>query len=524
MARIILLFATLVGVTSGILFAAAPALGEPADIDAAARGVVRVVIIGEEDGEVFPVSHGTGFAVSSTHIVTNAHVVREVVQDPTLRIGIVPAEGEEASDARPVALSPRNDLALVQITGSLRLAPLTIAGNAAGDSGEVSAVGYPRNVDMAQGLNAADIFRAQPPVKSRGFISGRRPSRLFDTILHTAPIAAGNSGGPLLDGCGRVLGVNSFGADSDGTDAEFYFAVSTRELLPFLRANDIEPRVNTMPCRSLAELDEAERMRIEREQAAARADLSAAAEVTRQTRERAQLEAEQSVAADRENAIAMAAVLLLIGIGAGLVAWQAREAAGANEKRLMIAGTISAAAIMAALALWFTRPGLDEIDRRVSAALNQPQDDSTATPIARDAQEGTYLCTLDLTRSRITGDPIEELEFDWRADGCVNERTQYGLVAGDWSRLFVPNEEDAVSVNRFDPDGSDIGASFRVDRYLLGRTAMSAARTARGSYTAPACETPDAANRLGDMQGSVSALLPDRPNERLVYRCELSGN
>ena len=101
------------------------------------------------------------------------------------------------------------------------------------------------NVDRAQGLDISDIFRSQPPVKSRGYVSGARPSRQFDTILHTAPIARGNSGGPLLDPCGRVVGVNSFGADNDGGDAEFFFAVSNRELVPFLRANDVEPRINT---------------------------------------------------------------------------------------------------------------------------------------------------------------------------------------------------------------------------------------------------------------------------------------
>ena len=41
----------------------------------------------------------------------------------------------------------------------------------------------------------ADIFRSMSPVKSLGYVSGERPSRQFDTILHTAPIARGSSGG-----------------------------------------------------------------------------------------------------------------------------------------------------------------------------------------------------------------------------------------------------------------------------------------------------------------------------------------
>ena len=542
-----------------LLAIAAPAHADPADIDAAARGVVRVVIIGEDEfGESFPVSHGTGFAVTPTRFVTNAHVVREAAGNAQLRMVVVPPEGAEAAPARAVSISPKNDLALIEVPSGLRLPPLTIAGAQTRDSGEVSAVGYPRNVDMAQGLQIADIFRAQPPVKSRGFISGRRPSRLFDTILHTAPIAAGNSGGPLLDGCGRVVGVNSFGADSGGADAEFFFAVSMRELVPFLTANGIEPRLNTMPCRSLSDLDAQERARLEREQATARAELSAQSEASRERRERARLEAQMAVAEERENAIALAVLAALAGLALiALAAWlraasrraemeavaflgedgaQDDEAgrdhdvgaerfeAHGRARRLQIAAIAAAVAgavlLVAALALWFTRPGLDEIDRRVAAALGGESATAAPGPSATASGAGSYICRLVPARSRIVGDPIEELEIAWDDTGCVNGRTQYGALAGDWSRVFVPNEEDAVSVNSFDPGSGE----FRTDRYLLGRTAMSAAREARSAYSAPSCGEQGAANALGDRQGAVMALLPDQPNERLVYRCEREGS
>ncbi len=215
------------------LFAALPAQADPSDIDAAARGVVRVIIVQKEGEQLVPVSHGTGFAVAPERVVTNSHVVEQAQQDPTLFIGIVPSDGGEAVYGRIVTVSPRNDLALIATTKPMRLPPLTISGNPNTESGAVVAVGYPQNVDRAQGLSMADLFRAQPPVESSGSLAGRRPSRQFDTLLHTAPIARGNSGGPLLDACGRVLGVNSFGAESEGADAGFYFAISTRELLPF---------------------------------------------------------------------------------------------------------------------------------------------------------------------------------------------------------------------------------------------------------------------------------------------------
>ena len=80
----------------------------------------------------------------------------------------------------------------------------------------------------------------------------------------------------------------------------------------------------------------------------------------------------------------------------------------------------------------------------------------------------------------------------------------------------MPNTDAAVSVNRFDPASGE----YRVERYLLGRDAMAAARQARGEYQAPACDAGEEAIReFGSKQAAVLSLLPQRPNERLVYRC-----
>ncbi len=497
-----------------------PALADAADIEAAARGVVRVVLIRNDEGDVRPTSHGSGFAVKPNMIVTNAHVVRDAVLDDTLRIGIVPSEqartGEPGAFGRLVAVSPRNDLALIEIAeGSLRLPPVTFAGGARGDMGEVSAVGYPMNVDVAQGLEIEDIFQPQPPVKSRGFLSGERPSRQFDTILHTAPIARGNSGGPLLDGCGRVLGVNSFGADSDGSDAEFYFAVSLRELLPFLRENNIDPSTNALPCRSIEELNAAEFARFEAERADAQAKIEAREEAMRETRQQAWIKAQMQVMEESQNAIATTMLLLVAGLVAAYAATQLRGSEGTRKYAIMAAGA-SGAAFIACVLVWLARPGFGEIEDKVAAILAEGEGgESSQTPELTPAGDGTLICTLVPERSRITGARTDDVEFDWSADGCVNGRTQYGMNGGSWSRVFVPNDEAAVSVNSYDPDT----LTFRTDRYLLGRADMEAARKARRGYSPPSCGVTDAARLLGERQSVVTAGLPERENERLVYSC-----
>ncbi len=505
-----------------LALAPSPASADAGDVDAAARGVVRVVLIDSSGEEVVPVTHGSGFAVSPTRIVTNAHVIREALLDDTLRIGIVPSEGDAGGFATPVAVSPSNDLALLEINdGALRLPPLTLAGGVNRNMGEVSAVGYPMNVDLAQGLEISDIFRAQPPVKSRGFLSGERPSRQFDTILHTAPIARGNSGGPLLDGCGRVLGVNSFGADSDGSDAEFYFAVSLRELLPFLRENGMEPAVNALPCRSIDELNAAERARFEAQRDEAQMRLEAREAELSEARDTARLQAQIEIMDARENAMAIAMVLLLIGIGAGYAAAQLRSGLAdkpENGNRAIFAAGIAGAALIGTVLVWVTRPGFSELEERVAAILGEGSENGGTgdDPGGDLAGDGTLICTLVPERSRITGARSDDVEFDWAADGCVNERTQYGMVSGEWTRVFVPDTEAAVSVNVYDPETR----TFRTERYLLSRADMEDARAARRTYDPPACGVSNAQITLGEQQSALLALLPDRPNERLVYNCE----
>lgn len=500
------------------LFAALPAHADPADIDAAARGVVRVIIVQKVGDQLMPVSHGTGFAVTPEEIVTNSHVVEEAQQDPKLFIGIVPSDGGEAVYGRLVTVSPRNDLALVATTKPMHLPPLTIAGNPNTESGQVVAVGYPQNVDVAQGLSMADLFRAQPPVKSSGSLAGRRPSRQFDTLLHTAPIARGSSGGPLLDPCGRVVGVNSFGAETTSAEAGFYFAISTRELLPFLRANAITPQINDQPCRSLADLNAEERQRAEEQQSAAQAKALAQEQALAQHREQARRQIDFQILDERDNGLALTLVLLLVALGGGGFAWLSYE--DGENRRMKIGAAVAIVALLGAGFAWFSRPTFAEGDERLQDMLRKEMTAGENGAIPTPEPAGALECTLVPDRSRVIGPANQTVSLAWQDDGCVNGRTQYGIEGGTWTRVFTPETESNVSVNSFEPATGE----YRMDRYLLDRDQLDQVRKARSGYEPPACGGgKEAAQKLGSQQAAVLSLLPSEPNERLVYHCAAGG-
>ena len=491
-----------------------PAQADPADISAASRSVVRVVLAAKDGNKVAFVGHGSGFVVAPDKILTNAHVIEIARQESSVVIGIIPSQGGTSYGGRIIAYSPGNDLALIHVLDGGRLPPMTIFGGPVDDGADVVAIGYPGSVDRAQGLDLDDLINPMSPVKTTGTISGGRTTKQFDTLLHTAPIASGNSGGPLIDNCGRVLGANSFGSISDGNDAEFGFAVSAREILNFLRKAGVTIGVTATPCRSAAEISEKERLR----EATARAQVAEAKAAEMAKRDRAETKLRTSISqeiiAERENRIAIAALMLalaLLAAGGGTVLLL-------KGKRNPAIGAASAAGILlvSAVIIFLSRPDFSEIDDRVAAAMNAKTDkDSSLQKIA--ATSGKYQCTINPDRSRITVSQQDELLLDWTEGGCVNGRTQYGRDGAQWSRVFVPNQEQTVTISSFRPDSGE----FTEERYLMGLEAMTRARAIRGQYGNKACTTDvQMLTDIEDMVKAIRAELPPQANESLVYECK----
>ncbi|WP_420607862.1 S1C family serine protease [Novosphingopyxis sp.] len=487
------------------------ARADPADIAAASRGVVRVVLVARDGGQVFYVGHGSGVAIAPDLILTNAHVVEPVQGDESIIIGVVPSEGAKSYGAQVIAYSPGNDLALLKLSGGARVTPDAIYTGAPSDGMDVVAIGYPSTVDKAQGLQVEDLIRPQAPVKTRGSVSGGRSARQFDTILHTAPLGAGNSGGPLVDACGRVLGINSFGSVSDGNDAEFFFAVSAREITGFLRKAKVKFQTNAAPCRSVAELTAAE----EERQAAAKARIDReerqAAVMRAEAEAAARHKAELDVISDREDGMALAGLLLalaVVGAGAGGLFFSR-----GRKYPAIAGGVIGGGLLLGAVLVYLGRPSMGDIDDRIDLPkITAPKADTAASSMT-----GKLICRLQPDRSRVTVSGENEIPLEWVAGGCVNGRTQYGENGNVYTRIFVPNVDSSVSRNSYDPASGE----YRVERYLLGLDAMERARSVRRKFDVPSCDAgDDAQQRLGKMQNAIDAVLPAQPNELLVYDCE----
>lgn len=487
--------------------------GDANDISAASRSVVRVIVYSSADGQQTIVSIGSGLVVAPDKIVTNAHVVETLRYDESANVVVVPSDGKQSYRATLSASAPAKDLALLQLSSG-SLVPASILSGTVGDGADVFAIGYPASVDVALEQDEADVLRPQQPVKTRGTISSGRTSKTVESLLHTAPIAPGNSGGPIVDACGRVVGINSFGSLANEGGAEFYFAISARELSTFLDNQGVQVRSVTGDCRSVAELSRAEAELEAANRAKMEKEARVAAELQRSREGKVRSDAEHDVIGARENHLALAALLLVLSAVAGGAAWQFHERS--RKDRFKTAAGAGLILFVAAIGTFAARPSFDEVDERVRRALTADANEPVELAANKKSSVSNKSCVLQPKRSRVTMSKTADINFTWTPDGCVNGRTQYVDAAGRWVRSFVPNSEAEISVVSFMPESE----TYRIERFLLGADAMAAAREARRRYDVKTC-TSDAAQRssIDNMNKAIAEQLPPNPNEILLFTC-----
>ena len=115
---------------------------------------------------------------------------------------------------------------------------------------DVVAAGYPgitigNDADftaLAQGKRDA----APDLVLTRGEINAIQINQArVPTLAHTALISQGNSGGPLVDRCGRVIGINSYLIQQTTVTG---FAIAASDLIDFLGRHGLRAPTNNAPC------------------------------------------------------------------------------------------------------------------------------------------------------------------------------------------------------------------------------------------------------------------------------------
>lgn len=224
--------------------AAVPAL---ADFHQGALDGIVMITTGAPDKDgTMNYWRGTGFFVGEAgkdpqYIVTNCHVVAEfILAGKALGGGElhVRFDKDDEAEAYLVDYDAEKDVAILRLAEATdkRVSLQMRVPQEDSLGSEAYAVGYPAAADLT--VTAVNSFSQKDATVTTGSISRfLTESGTGRKLIQTdASLGGGNSGGPLIDGSGAVIGINTAGSK---LDSNLFYAVSVSEVLPLLDKNSI---------------------------------------------------------------------------------------------------------------------------------------------------------------------------------------------------------------------------------------------------------------------------------------------
>lgn len=519
---------------------------QAAGVEAAQRSVPRVVVAVPNGYGGDEVSLGTGFAIAPDVIATNRHVVEMAEGRDDAAIVVIGPRGEAQLQRAEIIMVGRfSDLALLRVPGA-DFVPLTLTKERVSADVRVRAIGYPGVVDRMVGANA---IQPSVPEVTDGSVSSYKSisdgSQNSDGIVHTAVISQGNSGGPLIDECGRVIGVNTA---IDVGRGSFAFAQGVDILAELSKEAGIQLKMVDTVCAGA--MEEARQRALAEQQRQADATLAQVNELERLKAEVERREAARDAAAaaaheatSRFNIALGGFVLVVVGVALTIALrrenWK-KEIKWASAV-VVLAGTVAAywsnttnrppavSSTGSGNALSGIEPVSSvagpggnskvqqiEVSEQVVGSNLGGKDDA----LMRDPSIGVaFNCRLDSNVSRnpaATATPPDRV--DMRLDlesGCLMGRTQYAFVDGRFERLTMESQTRSGIISTINPSTGQFRQRFvpfsaeEFDQIDRQRKAVRAGAS---------CNTGQAKREAGLLEANRN-LLDKAPSADLVWNC-----
>lgn len=210
-----------------VLFLICPS---PKDETSSVEKATVIVIVKTRGGDT---AFGSGFFVNKSTVVTNRHVVEDA-KSITVGNKIIGCRPASLID---IAKGDKLDLAALDL-GQDIAAPLEFATKVSRNE-KVYAWGYPGLL-----VNTID-WNGLPDVVSTSGDVNLVNKGTASLIVHSATISQGNSGGPLVNERGYVVGINTWVVDGKKHEraGEYGISISSAEIISFLKSCGIKYKV-----------------------------------------------------------------------------------------------------------------------------------------------------------------------------------------------------------------------------------------------------------------------------------------
>ena len=534
-------------------------------LKASEQSVVRVLVVYRGYGGVplDTVGMGSGFVVAPGYIVTNYHVVEVPPEASSADIYIVPHKDSGASYQPVQLVKPwiAGDLALLSAPG-LKVPPLKLYLTPYKNERVVS-MGYPDVTDHLLNRSGTALLEPADAYVTQGsialFASTNPDGSRVDTLFHTAPINHGNSGGPLLNECGQVVGVNTWTAPSSvsaagrlDVAAGQYVATHVSALNTFLSSANITPTVVSIPCYAKSEDEIVKDDALSRVlAAAAEAQVQRLAEQKKAEADRAAMEVWQLGA----MIVLSVLVLILIGLiirreirhrteihGKERLAPTAFDEVPAKPEKVKppkpekvkaewvphdrvklpgIRHPIPWGWIALALIIIVAVVGFLIKEREIDSRLSKPK---VAAPVAAAAIQHMS-CDVDKAASANPLPDAGHIDFDFDlVHACVNGRTPYERQADGNLLRFTTGDANPVAARmELSADGTLFTRyDYRIDpaQYKTFTAQKAALGSLRCSANADAGALAALSENLARIRTLSLAYLTMPPETKTVWRCK----
>ena len=240
-------------------------------INAVRNGVLQVNLDWiDSNGKAHPIQGGSGFLINDQTILTNCHVVQmndetkeaasqaygvDFVNDTKLDVRPqVVVQRDVVIDATVRTMSEEMDVAVLELSEPIYDRKTVTLGdsNSVVEAAKIYALGFPQLPELAQDVQ---YYTNADVTVTDGIVAKKIQSNGTPFVQHSAKISNGNSGGPLVNEKGEVIGINT----SRITQEEgYYYAMEINEIKSLLEALGISYNEGTGSSESKPEKNETE--------------------------------------------------------------------------------------------------------------------------------------------------------------------------------------------------------------------------------------------------------------------------
>lgn len=222
---------------------------ETSGVAAAREGVLEIRVVAvEQNGTEHVLQLGSGFLVGAstgaTTVITNHHVVsvdaetKDIVNQMNAELKIqVIVKRDVVIDATYVNGSATTDFAILELTQAIYdRKPLKLSNSDnVTEAQDIYALGFP---SAASEIQDDRVYTSEDVTITNGIVSKFQTVDGINHILHNVQLSGGNSGGPLVNKAGNVVGVNRMVLTSyEGHyDSSYYYSISINEIRGILDA------------------------------------------------------------------------------------------------------------------------------------------------------------------------------------------------------------------------------------------------------------------------------------------------